>query len=144
MFGVGPYSFAPFKVAICGLHKAPVFRAVGPVEGRPAMFDDTCYFLPCSSAEEAAALAALCNDPMALAMIRSASFPEAKRPITKALLQRLDLRAILDRTDRRELLARAEAILADDLGFTAGEAESPRLDRIEEALASLRQDPMLV
>src|SRR5262249_35173918 len=33
IFGVGPYSFAPFKVAISGLHKAPAFRAVGPVEG---------------------------------------------------------------------------------------------------------------
>ncbi len=49
LFGIGPYSFAPFKVAISGLHKAPVFRAVGPVNGRPVMLDDTCYFLACSS-----------------------------------------------------------------------------------------------
>ena len=65
LFGVGPYSFAPFKVAICGLHKnAGLFRAVGPVEGRPVMLDDTCYFLACSSPGEAAALTALCNDPI--------------------------------------------------------------------------------
>ena len=100
MFGVGPYSFAPFKVAISGLHKAPAFRAVRPRDGRPVMLDDTCYFLPCSSAAEAAALSALCNDPIALAFLGSASFPEAKRPITKALLQRLDLGAILERADR--------------------------------------------
>jgi hypothetical protein len=141
LFGVGPYSFAPFKVAIGGLHKIPVFRAVGPVEGRPVMLDDTCYFLACSSAEEAAVLAALCNDPMALALIRSASFPEAKRPITKALLQRIDLRAILDRSDRRAIPARAAAILADELDIPA---DSPRLDRIEEAISTLRRDPMLV
>ena len=107
LFGVGPYSFAPFKVAICGLHKAPSFRALGPRGGRPVMLDDTCYFLPCSTAEEAAVLAALCNDPIALDFIRSASFPDAKRPITKALLQRLDLAAILKEADRHLLLTRA-------------------------------------
>jgi hypothetical protein len=144
LFGIGPYSFASFKVAICGLHKAPAFRAVGPVEGRPVLLDDTCYFLPCSSAAEAAALAALCNDPIALELIRSASFPDAKRPITKALLQRVDLRAILDRTDRRGLLARAAAILAGELAIGADGGPSTLRDRIEEALSTLRQDPVLV
>src|SRR5262249_9394807 len=81
IFGIGPYSFAPFKVAISGLYKAPAFRAVGPVEGRPVMLDDTGYFLPCSTAFQAAALTALCNDPIALDLIRAASFADAKRPI---------------------------------------------------------------
>ena len=47
MFGVGPYSFAPFKVAVSGLYRTPIFQAVGPVDGRPVMLDDTCYLLPC-------------------------------------------------------------------------------------------------
>ena len=55
------------------------------------MLDDTCYFLPCSSAQEAAVLTALCNDPITLAFLGSASFKSAKRPVTKALLQRIDL-----------------------------------------------------
>ena len=29
MFGVGPYSFSAWKVAVSGLHKAPVFHVVG-------------------------------------------------------------------------------------------------------------------
>ena len=93
MFGIGPYSFAPFKVAIGGFHKEPRFRAIGPRAGQPMMFDDTCYFLPCYSAAQAAVLTALCNDPITLAFLRSASFKSAKRPITKALLQRIDLAA---------------------------------------------------
>jgi hypothetical protein len=117
IFGVGPYSFAPYKVAVSGLHKATVFRAIGPRDGRPVMLDDTCYFLPCSSAAEAATLTALCNDPLALAFLASASFPDAKRPITKALLQRLDLRAILERADRRGLRDRAAASMAGELGL---------------------------
>ena len=84
LFGVGPYSFAPFKVAISGMHKTPRFHAVGTSRGRPVMFDDTCYFVACSTAEEAAVLSALCSEPTTLALVRSASFRDAKRPVTKA------------------------------------------------------------
>jgi hypothetical protein len=133
IFGVGPYTFAPFKVAVSGLYKAPAFRAVGPRDGRPVMLDDTCYFLPCSSAAEAAVLAALCNDPIALEFLRAASFPDAKRPITKALLQRVDFRAILERADRQRLRDRAAASMAGELGMDA----SPGwFDRIEDCFWS--------
>ena len=78
MFGIGPYSFAPFKVAIGGLNKEPWFVALGPRERKPMMLDDTCYFLPCSTAAEAAVLTALCNDPITLGFLRCASFrPQA-------------------------------------------------------------------
>jgi len=53
VFGVGPYSFAPWKVAISGFYKTLHFVKIGPVEGRPVVFDDTIYFLPCWSEEEA-------------------------------------------------------------------------------------------
>jgi hypothetical protein len=135
LFGVGPYSFAPFKVAISGMHKTPSFHAVGPTRGRPVMFDDTCYFLACSTAEEAAVLTALCNDPATLALIRSASFRDAKRPVTKALLQRIDLGAILDRIDRESLLARAAAIVEDDLGAARGEPLSQVAERLKRAFS---------
>jgi len=113
LFGVGPYSFAPWKVAVSGLHRPARFRAIGPVDGRPVMFDDTCYLLPCQSAGEAAVLSALCNSPITLGLIHAMSFPDAKRPVTKGLLQRIDLSAILDRVDRNELAARARTELAE-------------------------------
>jgi hypothetical protein len=130
IFGIGPYSFAGFKVVVSGLHKSPVFRAIGPRNGRPAMLDDTCYFLPCSSAAESAALVALCNDPIALDFLASASFPDAKRPITKALLQRLNLRAILERADRGRIRDRAAASLAGELAI---EPTPGILDEVDEA-----------
>jgi hypothetical protein len=136
IFGVGPYSFAPYKVAVAGLSKAPAFRAVGPRGGRPVMFDDTCYFLPCSSAPEAAALSALCNDPVALGFLASASFPDAKRPITKALLQRLDLRAILGRADRPRLRERAAGSLDAELGIAPSIGV---MDQVEEALVMVER-----
>jgi hypothetical protein len=95
LFGVGDYSFAPFKVAVSGMHKAPRFRLVEAVGGRPTMLDDTCYFLPCLTRDQACLLVEVLNGPIALGLIRALTFSGAKRPITKALLQRIDLKAIL-------------------------------------------------
>jgi hypothetical protein len=132
MFGIGPYSFAPFKVATAGMSKEPRFRALGPAKQKPVMLDDTCYFLPCACAAEAAVLAALCNDPITIAFLRSAIFKTAKRPITKALLQRIDLPAILNRTDRRALRRRAKEIHQLQLGIDSHTAISETIDRLEE------------
>lgn len=107
LFGVGPYSFAPYKVAVSGLYRSPSIRAIGPRDGRPAVFDDTCYFVACESAAEAAAVSSVCNDPIALELLGALGFADAKRPVTKALLRRLDLRAIVARSDRERLRDRA-------------------------------------
>ncbi len=97
MFGIGDYSFAPFKVAISGLHKSPRFRLVGSVDGRPTMLDDTCYFLPCRTLDQARLLEETLNGTEVLSLLRSFLFSDSKRPVTKALLQRIDLKAILAR-----------------------------------------------
>ena len=100
MFGVGDYSFAPFKVAVSGLHEEPRFRVVEPVEGRPSMLDDTGYFLPCRAVEQARLLADTLNGPEARDLLRALTFPGAKRPITKAVLRRVDLKGLLAREGR--------------------------------------------
>jgi hypothetical protein len=112
LFGIGDYSFAPYKVAISGFHKAPRFRAIGPQEGRPVMLDDTCYFIPCNVPLEAALLASLLNDPLALSFINSVASLEAKRPITKKLLQRLDLLALFKLIEKEAFVARVKQELA--------------------------------
>jgi hypothetical protein len=132
MFGIGPYSFAPFKVATGGLCKEPRFRALGPIGGKPVMLDDTCYFLPCSTAAQAAVLTALCSEPVTLRFLRSASFKSAKRPYTKALLQRVDLRAILEHADRRALIKRARAIHEFELEIDPGTAIAEEVDRLDQ------------
>lgn len=129
MFGIGPYSFAPYKVAVSGLGKRPRFQAVGSVGGRPVMLDDTCYFLPCRSPEQAAITSALLNDPTTLALIDALIFREAKRPITKALLSRLDLGTLCGHVDCRALLERAEVefmrLLADETEFDEAPCLNP-------------------
>ncbi len=108
MFGVGDYSFSPYKVGVSGLHKKFRFRAIGPLSGKPVMLDDTGYFVACHSFQQAILLSSLLNDPLCLELIRSMSFTDSKRPITKKLLQRIDLRVLLNQTNSRSLLARAK------------------------------------
>jgi hypothetical protein len=93
VFGIGDYSFADFKVAISGLYKQPRFRVVGPRKRKPVFFDDTCYFLASSSVEQAALLAAVLNSDAARSLLRALTFTDSKRPVTKSLLQRVDIAA---------------------------------------------------
>ncbi|HSZ56547.1 MAG TPA: hypothetical protein VK797_12845 [Tepidisphaeraceae bacterium] len=91
IFGIGPYSFAPWKVAISGLYKDISFVVVPPCDDRPVMVDDTCYFTPCRSQEEAELLFEMLASPAARDFLNSLIFRDSKRPITADLLRRLSL-----------------------------------------------------
>src|SRR5205807_849380 len=65
IFGVGDYSFAPWKVAISGFYKKLSFVTVGPANDKAVVLDDTSYFLPCQTKEQASFLTALLNSPTA-------------------------------------------------------------------------------
>jgi SAM-dependent methyltransferase len=96
IFGVGAYSFAPWKIAISGLYKRLQFRVVGPFEGRPVMVDDTCYFLPFSEEAEARRVASALESELAADFFRGRIFWDAKRPISKSVLQALDLERLIN------------------------------------------------
>lgn len=94
VFGVGPYTFAPWKVAISGLYKKLEFVQVPPFRGRPVVLDDTCYFFSCASEEECDFLYELVMSDPARAFWSAFMFWDAKRPITAQLLNLLDLIAL--------------------------------------------------
>lgn len=93
IFGVGEYTFAPWKVAISGLYKQLAFVEVPPHTGRPVVLDDTCYFFPCRSEDECRVLCELVRSTPAQEFWSSMIFWDAKRPITAGILNRLDLAA---------------------------------------------------
>jgi SAM-dependent methyltransferase len=130
VFGLGEYSFAPYKVAVSGLHKSAEFRLVGPADGKPVFFDDACYFLPFDDAGQAAVVAALLRAEPARDFFRALAFWDAKRPITKKLLRRLDLRAVLAHAGERAIASDAELSLGQ-----LGAGVSP--DTIRTTIASL-------
>ena len=94
IFGVGPYSFFPWKVAISGLYKNLGFVKVPPVGGKPVVFDDTCYSFPCQSESECDLLLSILNSKPATEYFNSIVFWDAKRPITAEVLNRLDIRTL--------------------------------------------------
>jgi hypothetical protein len=96
LFGIGDYSFAPWKVAVSGLHRAPRFELIGPVGEKPVLFDDTCYFVPFENKREAGVVAAILNSQPCRQFLASLTFTDSKRPITVELLQRLNIRAIAE------------------------------------------------
>jgi hypothetical protein len=103
VFGVGDYSFSPWKVAISGFYKKLVFVKIGPQNGKPIVLDDTSYFLSCKNAAEADYLCELLNSKTARAFYSAFVFWDAKRPITADLLRRLDLRRLARELGSEEL-----------------------------------------
>lgn len=106
VFGVGDYTFAPWKIGISGFYKRLAFTAVGGAGGKPTVTDDTVYFVACQSEREARLVAALLNSDVAKEFFSAFIFWDAKRPITVELLRRLDLRALADEMGEGEELDR--------------------------------------
>jgi len=91
IFGVGDYSFSPWKVGVSGFYKKLKFRVIGPFQDKPVVLDDTCYFLACENKSEAVAIAELLNSEVAKDFFSAFLFWDTKRPITLELLRQLDL-----------------------------------------------------
>jgi hypothetical protein len=91
IFGIGDYSFKPYKVAISGLYKTFHFTLVLPQNNKPVMLDDTCYFVGFDNLEYAIFALILLNTPEAARLLQAITFPDAKRVFTKDVLMRIDL-----------------------------------------------------
>ncbi|GAB4489914.1 MAG: class I SAM-dependent methyltransferase [Saprospiraceae bacterium] len=94
IFGIGEYSFAPYKVAISGLYKTPVFTLVLPENDKPLMLDDTCYFIGFEKFSDAVIVFTLLNHPFVTGLLEAITFPDAKRTFTKDVLMRIDLQTV--------------------------------------------------
>ena len=105
VFGIGDYSFAPWKITIAGLCKTLKFRLVGPFHGRPVVLDDTCYLYSCESEKEARVVLEMVNSPAANQFLSSLIFWDNKRPVTAELLNRLDLFQLAKELGRLDDLA---------------------------------------
>jgi hypothetical protein len=113
VFGVGDYTFSPWKVAISGFYKQLNFSVVGSFAGKPIILDDTCYFVSCQSEEEACYVASVFNSAPARDFLSAYIFWDAKRPVTIETLRRLDVAALsleLGHTDNFSQFARSRRL----------------------------------
>ena len=91
VFGVGEYTFKPWKIGISGLYKNRRFQLIRPYNGKPVVLDDTCYSLGFDTKQEAEFVLELLTSSVAGEFISSIVFEDNKRPITAGLLNRISL-----------------------------------------------------
>jgi len=103
IFGIGDYSFKPYKVAISGLYKTFHFTLVLPQNEKPVMLDDTCYMLGFEKLEFAVYSLILLNSETTVQFLQSITFADAKRTFTKDVLMRIDLLALSQIIDKSVL-----------------------------------------
>jgi hypothetical protein len=96
LFGIGEYAFAPWKVAVSGLHRSGRFQVVAPFFERPVFFDDASYYLSFEREGDARLVAEILNSDVCQRFLTALVFPDSKRPFTVELLQRLNLAAIAE------------------------------------------------
>lgn len=94
IFGVGEYSFKPFKIVISSLYKNIIFSKIGCYQDKPIILDDTCYLLSFDDDKKADFILELLNSSLAQQFINSLIFRDNKRLITISLLNRINLRSI--------------------------------------------------
>lgn len=91
VFGLGNYSFAPYKVVISALYSDLVFSLVEPIAGKPVMVDDTCYLLGFEEIEYAKLTLFILQSDILKRFIRNICFMDAKRVVSRELLMRINL-----------------------------------------------------
>ncbi|MCB0410753.1 MAG: hypothetical protein KDD29_11080, partial [Flavobacteriales bacterium] len=91
IFGIGDYSFSPYKISISGLYKTFTFSLILPIQNKPVMLDDTCYLLGFDNIYFAAYTLVLLNSDKTKEFLQSITFSDAKRIFTKEILMRIDL-----------------------------------------------------
>jgi hypothetical protein len=108
IFGIGDYSFKPFKIAISGLYKQTAFSLIEPSNGKCLMLDDTCYLLGFEHRIDAVFTFLLLNSDASQGFLNSIIFWDAKRAITKDVLMRINLIELVHQTDFVEMKKLAE------------------------------------
>lgn len=129
IFGIGEYSFKPYKVAVSGFYKEPIFALV---HGEKAiMLDDTCYFLGFDDFSFALITMLLLNHPDVQGFIKSIAFLDSKRPYTKRILMRIDLRKVAKATEYEQLIFLSKKLGVNcEIGSDIYKEYISRLERI--------------
>lgn len=91
VFGIGDYSFKPYKIVVSSLYKTPKFILLVQSDDKPIMVDDTCYQLDFENIEEAKHILDALTSSEIQSLLQSLAFKDSKRVITKSLLMRIDL-----------------------------------------------------
>lgn len=104
MFGIGEYSYSPYKVGVSGFYKKPLFSLLSTETGSPIMTDDTSYFICLPSFDTAYTAMLILNSEHVQNYLYSIAFLDSKRPFTKKVLEQIDFHKVLDVIQMTDLL----------------------------------------
>lgn len=104
MFGIGDYSYAPYKVGVSGFYKHPLFSVLKSKNEKPVMTDDTSYFICFPTYDAAYTAMLLLNSDRVQQFLSTVAFLDAKRPYTKKVLERIDFFKIVQNVDVSEIV----------------------------------------
>ncbi|QLE56931.1 SAM-dependent methyltransferase [Nostoc sp. TCL26-01] len=99
IFGVGNYTFSPWKIAICGLYKKLSFRLIRVINNKPTVFDDTVYFLAFEDEKVANQVFTLLTSTLVTDFYSSLIFWDEKRPIKTSILNSLNIEKALIKSE---------------------------------------------
>jgi len=102
LFGIGNYAFKPYKIAICSFYKKPRFSLVCPVDKKPSMLDDTCYYISFDDIDSAILVLAALDSPEVIPFLEAITFSDGKRVYSKEILMRLNIYRLLERAGLEE------------------------------------------
>ncbi|EFC73337.1 hypothetical protein [Prevotella melaninogenica] len=114
IFGIGPYSFKKYKIAIAGLYNTTLFSFVQPLEGKNVMLDDTCYLMGFDNRDVAKCFLKILNSDIVQRFMKSLVFHDAKRSINKDLLMRIDLEKAAKLLFNKSILSKKEYELSSN------------------------------
>ncbi len=140
IFGIGEYSFKPYKIAISGLYKKPFFSLILPENNKPLMLDDTCYFLSFDDLETAVFTWVVLSDKKTIELLNSIAFIDSKRPYTKEILMRISIGKIAKEKTFNEVLEKINSLNVPSLpkiSFASWEKYLSSVDKSKELKAQL-------
>ncbi len=123
VFGIGPYSFQPYKVGIASFYRTPHFCLIPPVSQKPVMLDDTSYFLGFDTFPPAIFTWAALNQPQVHEFLQSIAFTDTKRPYTKDILMRMHLTTVVSSLDFQTVNDLFEKEMQNQFLFTLNKTE---------------------
>ncbi|HHV37681.1 MAG TPA: methyltransferase [Candidatus Cloacimonetes bacterium] len=89
MFGIGDYTWLPYKVGVSGFYKKPTFSLL--INEKPVMLDDTSYFLGFQEYDIAYTIMLVLNSHEVQSFLKQIANLKSKRPYTKKVLSRISI-----------------------------------------------------
>ncbi|MFX1366565.1 MAG: hypothetical protein ACFFCE_01260 [Promethearchaeota archaeon] len=104
MFGIGGYTFKPYKIGIAGFYKDPIFSLILPIDEKPIILDDTSYQLSFDNLNDVFFTWLIFNTTKIKKFLLSIAFIDSKRPFTKRILQRVNFVNLLSKLKFKSIL----------------------------------------